>query len=973
MSLFTTCIITTRSPGQADTFRELIRKRLDHGLYPHEIDFIVYPDPAPVGSGGATLLALEKFRKESGGETPENFFSDKKILILHAGGKSYRLPCYEPEGNLFVPLPVDSSSVVTPVALDLQLNLFLKYPWKTGEILVSSGDVVADFDTSSMAEQQADLCGFAVPLSFEQGSLHGVFKFDRLFRKVERFYQKESPEFLRDNAALEGTVECAVDMGLLSLSPAFAAALCKAGSIKSGSTTLSEMLADTKASFSLYLEIMTAALSEMDFSTFTRLIRNRTKLPESIQERFFSIFNQFALTAHLTRAASFFHLNSLREYLNSAERINKKDLRPFYKNDFEDLRVFHGPNLTVFNSINFKMPLGKHKPVIVENVKNTTLEYVLGDNLLIGLSELSGNLTVPENICIDQRHTARGPVVAVYSLDDTFERQSSADQIQFCGQPLTVWLSSRGLRLSDVFVAGDSFSLSEAKLYSQCTPEEDFLRGYWSVPQTDDWKDRFLSSRRYSIDELNENEDVLKREKLREIIRAESLRKRIVDKNGWVFAGVSDFKAAFKENPPIETLRAIYDSTGDPLLKSYRGELLETVSAKPIPETARILNEPAIAVTPIYKGKSPLADRTVKVSCPLRLDITGGWTDTPPFTFRHGGAVVNAAINIDGQAPIQVFTGAVANRRDIRLYSIDQCKSEIITSFEELENVTSAPNAFSVPKAVLLLNGFGKNSGYDSLSVLLDKIGYGLDIYLFCGVPKDSGLGASSITAASVQASLDRIFNNENLQTGRLSSKALQVEQMLGTGGGWQDQIGGIEGGIKFISSKPGLNSHPVIRRLNPSIFTDPRTRGLFTLFYTGITRPSGNLFSRMVKQMNLNTPSFNFSLNYLKSLAVDASEAISRLDLPAISEIVNSTWKVSARINPDAQSESIGRLFESVKPFYRGAKLMGAGGGGFALFISDSTDQALALREKLSSIKSPNSRLVDFSLDEKGIQVTVS
>ena len=42
----------------------------------------------------------------------------------------------------------------------------------------------------------------------------------------------------------------------------------------------------------------------------------------------------------------------------------------------------------------------------------------------------------------------------------------------------------------------------------------------------------------------------------------------------------------------------------------------------------------------------------VQAECPARIDIAGGWSDTPPITYEHGGAVLDAAVTVDGQKPI---------------------------------------------------------------------------------------------------------------------------------------------------------------------------------------------------------------------------------------------------------------------------------------------------------------------------------
>ena len=45
----------------------------------------------------------------------------------------------------------------------------------------------------------------------------------------------------------------------------------------------------------------------------------------------------------------------------------------------------------------------------------------------------------------------------------------------------------------------------------------------------------------------------------------------------------------------------------------------------------------------------PAVGQWITASCPARIDIAGGWSDTPPITYEHGGAVINAAVAIDGE------------------------------------------------------------------------------------------------------------------------------------------------------------------------------------------------------------------------------------------------------------------------------------------------------------------------------------
>ena len=235
MRLLDTVLITASSERQAAAFRALIERRREQGLYPREMAFEVVPDPPAgrVGTGGSTLWALARLVERRGGDA-DALLGSQRILLIHAGGESRRLPAYAPEGKLFSPLPIASSALLPPVVLDVQLALFLKYPWRRGEIVVSSGDAVVDFDPAGVPEERSPVFGFAKPASLEQGSRHGVFRFDQRRERVLDYFQKAPPEVLAREALLEGTGDCALDIGLVSLAPRAAHAFLELGRTRVG-------------------------------------------------------------------------------------------------------------------------------------------------------------------------------------------------------------------------------------------------------------------------------------------------------------------------------------------------------------------------------------------------------------------------------------------------------------------------------------------------------------------------------------------------------------------------------------------------------------------------------------------------------------------------------------------------------------------------------------------------------------------
>ena len=149
-------------------------------------------------------------------------------------------------------------------------------------------------------------------------------------------------------------------------------------------------------------------------------------------------------------------------------------------------------------------------------------------------------------------------------------------------------------------------------------------------------------------------------------------------------------------------------------------------------------------------------DQIVWGRSPVRIDLAGGWTDTPPHCLTAGGNVVNLAIELNGQPPLQVYI-KLTDEPKIILRSIDLGAREDVTSFEELQEYNKVGSAFSIPKAALTLAGFSpefSTNQWPSLQEQLKAFGGGIEISLLAAIPKGSGLGTSSILAATVLGAL---------------------------------------------------------------------------------------------------------------------------------------------------------------------------------------------------------------------------
>ena len=975
--MFDICVITASHDRQAERFRNLIQKRVEGGLYPREISFKVYSDPpgGRIGSGGGTLWALKSLLKESGSKDPGAFFSEKRILIIHAGGESRRLPCYSPEGKLFAPLPVTTSSLIPPVVLDMQLTLFLKYPWKQGEVVVTSGDVVIDFDTNALIGFSADLCGFAATAPLEEGSLHGVFKFDASQETVIDYYQKADVDFLGQNARIEGTNDCAVDIGPVSMSPAYVATLLNIldSRLETGET-VERSLSGGKIEFDLYLEVLSASLPELTVEKFEERITRSTRLRPELQRLFYEYLHPYSLKAVLTRSSTFLHFGTLAEYPRSCRELQYRNLLPFYADRNGEISSELLPGLTLINCQDSEMSVGPEKEVYAENTSQSSFPNLQGRNMIIGLRNWTSNIVIPDGICIDERNIGGKLYRAAYGTDDSFRNATSREELRYCGVPITQWLEERGLTAGDIWKGDEDPDLLTARIVTPFSTEP-FLTGYWQPPgDIDTWRKAFLDASRLSLLEINEMTDVRLREEQRQELRKQQVRRRIEGGNGWRNISCEDFREVFSPED-IGLLNRYLSETDDPLLRIYRKALLDDLKGTREPAILDLSREVRfIEELPVDRMTTGIKeDQIVWARAPIRFDLAGGWTDTPPYTMRYGGTVVNMAADLNGQPPVQVFCRRTTEAH-LRFHSIDLGVTETIVNREDLLDFRNPTSPFSLPKAALVLMGVGKGRSLDkSLNYTLKQFGGGLEITLLCAVPKGSGLGTSSILGGVILAALHRFFGlTYTLED--LFLKVLQMEQMLTTGGGWQDQIGGLAGGVKYIVSPPGLRPNPILYQLDSYLFRNAADHSCFTLFYTGMTRLAKNILEDVVQRVNTSAPAYLFTHTHLKMLAEKARREISQRNSMELARTLQSYWEAKKLIHESTTSPEIEKLMSDTAEHTRGVCLLGAGGGGYALFVSPDPASADRLRERLEkSYTDGRARIVDFSLSETGLMVSVS
>ncbi len=365
-------------------------------------------------------------------------------------------------------------------------------------------------------------------------------------------------------------------------------------------------------------------------------------------------------------------------------------------------------------------------------------------------------------------------------------------------------------------------------------------------------------------------------------------------------------------------------------------------------------------------------DQIVWGRSPVRIDIAGGWTDTPPYCLMEGGNVINFAIELNGQPPLQAYVKPSKEPR-IVLRSIDLGAVEVIETNEQLIDFMHVGSPFSIPKAALVLAGFGANSQLSTLHSQLEAFGAGIELTLLSAIPAGSGLGTSSILASTVLGALND-FCGLGWDKNEIGRRTLMLEQMLTTGGGWQDQFGGVLGGVKLLQTGRGFDQSPQVRWLPNDLWTQPEYRACHLLYYTGITRTAKSILAEIVRRMFLNHHEELNMLREMKAHTMEMYEAIQRNDFQQMGLLVRKTWQQNQALDSGTNPSQVAALTNLIDDLCLGYKLPGAGGGGYLYMIAKDSEAAARIKQILGENRqNKNARFVEMSLSTTGLQISRS
>lgn len=979
-------VITAASRAQASGYRSMLRERAACGLLKGVRRWLVVPDPKDVraGSGNATLVAMarvlaarlaELHRQSKKPRTLDDLLIGQRVIVIHSGGDSRRLPSYAACGKLFLPLDRRLSDGRSATMFDLILADLIRVHVQgapEGTTLVASGDVLLNASAHSIDLCEKGVVGVAFAAAPEVAAKHGVYVRGSGDR-VTQFLQKPTEEELRRQGAMTEDGRALVDSGLVS----------------ADGQTMTRLL----WAFGLRLEKESGRLRLS--GEFARIVEARAKAMDLYQDVLMAASGSPAGPPSLQKALAgipfrvrvipscdFLHIGTTSQLLSIAAK---------------DPRVRDGVSPRRSAVVLASPGAGKLRAASdcwIDACSFHASATLPGENVLVGV-DVRRSVKMPRGwgVVVVPLSNARCVPIAFGINDDfkltaerggTFGGKSLADLVERVPDPHAVWRAAVG--------GAGSIPCAERTLYharvwpvvGKGVDAIEAVRWMWTIGARP--SNAWIRSRHISVAEAMNLCDRAAIVERRRVLASHAAGESHPGKgDGDVgTTPIADLtpedaarmllrhtRAAWREGSPTRRASALWISSEiarvagrdpAPLEKAALQAVAEAVSLSA--RAARSRDRTAVSWKPLLPEQASWA------SAPARIDLAGGWSDTPPICHDLGGAVVNAAVRVGGRAAVHAIVRRT-ERSGLTITSTDLGRTTRIRHVSRLAAPFDATDWSALSCAAIGLSA-GSDRRPRSIEEVTERFWRGpggLHVTTFSTLPKGSGLGTSSILGATVLAALANACGSTPSVTA-LSARTLTLEQMLGTGGGWQDQAGGLSPGVKFLTTAPGDLQVPRTTPLAQTLFTSPDGPQML-LYFTGVRRMARDILHGVVGRYLARNAATLRAIHALKAGASAMADAVTRGDQAEFCARLAEYWTLKRDIDPGAAHPAVDAAISLVQRDLLAWELPGAGGGGFLFMIARDPGATARVQRTLTRY-APNeqARFADVSVDPTGLRV---
>lgn len=951
-------ILTASNENQATAYRTQIELRKQKKLLPINTHYAVLPDPEGmrVGSGGATFHALHYIAECEGTDHP---FEGKRILVIHSGGDSKRIPQYSALGKLFSPVPRELPNGKRSSLFDEFMIGMSGIPQRIREgMLVLSGDVLLLFNPLQIdfTGEGAAAISFKEPV--ETGRNHGVFCIGDN-ADVDYCLQKESIQTLTRKGAVNQRGMVDIDTGAVLLAvPILDSLFSLISTNKRNDSIKFKQFVNGRACLSFYTDFLFPLAQRSTLEAFYKEKPEGTLCEELLQCRtvLWNTLHGYKLKLLRLSPAAFIHFGTTHELL----KLMNDEMEDYA---FLDWSKWISTNIS-------GVPYAANNSVVSEAATVKPGCYLedcyIGDGTVIGSGSIISyvsveNRTVPENVVLNGLKLKDGRfVVRAYGINDN-PKGTLEENTSFFGKTIKDFMKNNGITPDELW-RDQNHNLWSADLYPVTDTMEEAVDaalnlcamahgagdvGLWRSMDRKSLSSGFHESDAQAL--LDWGTKLRKQVKCCKLIHAIE-QQQTYQQACEIFKNVSlnDFQKKWLEKKAAQS-----DFSMHTRIYYYMGKIIGG------PEGENYINQCFTAIQQgILRGAADglcmdeslhIEKEEVIIRLPLRVNWGGGWSDTPPYCNECGGTVLNAAISLNGELPVEMRLRKLSEPH-ILLESTDIGAASVFTSINDLQDSHNPYDSFALHKAALIACGVIPMEG-GSLNEILKHLGGGFSLSTQVhGVPKGSGLGTSSILAAACVKGIFEFFG-KTITEEKLYDRVLCMEQIMSTGGGWQDQVGGMTNGIKYVMSQPGLKQKLNVRHIALSENAWEELNSRFALIYTGQRRLARNLLRDVVGRYIGANPDAVSALNEIQQAAAGMCFELERGNIDNFAHLMDIHWELSKKLDRGSTNTCIDNIFAAADDLLEGRMICGAGGGGFLQVILKKSVTKNQLHERLMEV----------------------
>lgn len=664
-------ILTASNKAQATAYRNQIENRLEKGLLPEETTYAVLPDPEGkrVGSGGATFQVMRYIAEQE--PERENPFKNRRILVIHSGGDSKRVPQYSAIGKLFSPVPRELPDGRSSTLFDEFIVGMSGVPSRIQEgMLVLSGDVLLLFNPLQIDAQFDGAAAISIKEPVATGKNHGVFLNDG-HDYVKCFLHKQTEERLREMGAVNKAGNVDLDTGAVLFGSALLQALFRLISTEGKVDEKKfRQFCNEEARISFYGDFLYPLANDSTLEDFYKEAAEG-QLNEALHECRTQIWNaihHFSMKLLCLSPAEFIHFGTTRELRS----LVTKDVQDY---EFLDWKM-------QVNSAVQKEGFAAHNAYVGSRAKigkEAYLEncYILGNSEVGDGTVLSHvrimDRKIPEQIVMHGIELTGGKkVIRIYGVPDN-PKGKYPGEVSFLGTTLNQFMTQNEVMKEELW-KGEETYLWFADLYPVCDDWEDALdmaeiiykmaHGTATEEEISRWRESermslYSSFNAADIEASCDQERFLENRILAKcFIRkleqgmyyADALKifgKRGISKEIFKLLIEDAEEAGFSLKIRIYHAVSCYMKKTRTIYDDLHYDALENDCFGTIQEA---IYEEAEKKLPDSAGYRIVKDQ-VDIALPVRVNWGGGWTDTPPHCNEKGGVVLNAAMKLRGIYP----------------------------------------------------------------------------------------------------------------------------------------------------------------------------------------------------------------------------------------------------------------------------------------------------------------------------------